>query len=113
MQKYLIDENLPYYFKPWNNKNYLHVNDMNDLNSDNEIWEYAIENNLIIITKDNDYRIRLLSSTIFTKIIHIKFGNKNIKDFHRIIEKFWKKLENEIEEFSIINLYEDKYEIYI
>jgi predicted nuclease of predicted toxin-antitoxin system len=55
MVRYLIDENLPYYFKLWDNDQFEHVFDIKNIKTDNEIWEYAKKNQLIIITKDNDY----------------------------------------------------------
>jgi predicted nuclease of predicted toxin-antitoxin system len=58
MTRYLIDENLPYYFSLWNNKMFIHVNDLPSVKTDNEIWEYAKENNLIIVTKDSDFSNR-------------------------------------------------------
>ena len=52
MAKYLIDANLPYYFILWNNTDYIHIKDLNDTWSDEQIWDYAKQNNLTIITKD-------------------------------------------------------------
>ncbi len=34
MAKYLIDANLPYYFGLWNNKEFIHVKDIDDSLSD-------------------------------------------------------------------------------
>jgi predicted nuclease of predicted toxin-antitoxin system len=60
MAKYLIDANLPYYFGLWNNPDYIHVKDINDSWSDEQIWDYAKQNGLIIITKDADFSIKVL-----------------------------------------------------
>ena len=43
---YLIDANLPYYFDLWNSPRFIHVNDLNDTWTDEEIWDYARQNNL-------------------------------------------------------------------
>lgn len=60
MAKYLIDVNLPYYFHLWNNDDYRHVKDIDDELSDTQIWEYAQEHNLTIVSKDTDLSDRIL-----------------------------------------------------
>lgn len=30
MPKFIVDLNLPYYFSAWNNKDYIHVKDVNE-----------------------------------------------------------------------------------
>jgi len=47
MPQYLIDENLPYRFNLWKGHEFIHVYDLPEINSDNEIWEYAKKQNLI------------------------------------------------------------------
>jgi predicted nuclease of predicted toxin-antitoxin system len=55
MIKYIIDANLPYYFSLWKGEEYQHVIDINPDMKDSEIWKYARENNLTIVTKDADF----------------------------------------------------------
>ena len=50
MIKYIIDANLPYYFSLWKGEEYQHVIDINPDMKDSEIWKYARENNLTIVT---------------------------------------------------------------
>ena len=50
MKKFLIDVNLPYYFSLWNNVEFIHQKDINDEWTDEQIWNYARDNNLTIIT---------------------------------------------------------------
>lgn len=52
MKKYLIDVNLPYLFSLWNDEAFIHQFDIDDKWSDEQIWNYAKENNLTIVTKD-------------------------------------------------------------
>ena len=73
MAKYLIDANLPYYFGLWNNPAFMHVSDLNDSWSDDLIWNYAHENDLIIITKDADFSVKVLCLGPPPKVIHLKF----------------------------------------
>lgn len=55
MPVYLIDVNLPYYFPPWKNEDFFFVKDIGEEWKDNQIWKYALENNLIIVIKDTDF----------------------------------------------------------
>jgi predicted nuclease of predicted toxin-antitoxin system len=110
MAKYLIDANLPYYFSSWNNVDYLHVKDLDDSWSDDQIWEYAKREQLIIITKDADFSLKVLYKGAPPKVIHFKTGNMKIKDFHIIVSKVWELVENNINENSLINIYNDRIE---
>jgi len=110
MAKYLIDANLPYYFGLWNNPTFIHLRDIDDSWSDDQIWNYAKFNDLIIITKDADFSIKVLNKGIPPKVIHLKFGNLKMKDFHGIITRNWADIEKAIEESSLINVYSDRIE---
>jgi predicted nuclease of predicted toxin-antitoxin system len=110
MPRYIVDANLPYYFGLWNNSDYIHVKDIDDTLSDEEIWEYAQTHNLIIITKDADFSLKVLSGEHCPKVIHIKTGNMKIKQFHKFVEKIWGDVEAIIKECSLINVYPDKIE---
>lgn len=78
MSKFLIDANLPYYFRPWHNSNYIHVKDLDDTWNDEEIWEYAIINEFIILSKDSDVSAKLLLKGPPPKVIQFKIGNMRI-----------------------------------
>jgi len=70
--KFLIDVNLPYYFGLWNSDEFIHQLDIKNDAKDTEIWTFAKEKNLSIITKDSDFSNRILFLTPPPKIIHIK-----------------------------------------
>ena len=93
MPKYLIDVNLPYYFSLWNTPDFIHQKDINDEWSDDMIWQYAKENNLIVVTKDKDFSIKQLMNGAPPKVIHIRFGNVNMKTFFQIIISCWNDVE--------------------
>ena len=52
MPVYIIDENIPSTVPLWYKEEFIHVLNVSDKFSDGEIWNYAIANNLIIISKD-------------------------------------------------------------
>ncbi len=110
MPKYLIDVNLPYYFSLWNTDDFIHQKDINETWSDNEVWDYAKINNLIIVTKDADFSTKVLYKGAPPKVIHIRFGNMKMNDFYNLINKIWKDIEESINENNLVNVYKDKIE---
>lgn len=110
MPRFLIDNNLPYYFSLWNTEEYIHQRDIDGRWKDSGIWKYAIENNLIIITKDSDFSDRLLWATPPPKVIHIRLGNMRMRDFHKIISSVWEEVCELIQSHKIVYLYKDRLE---
>ncbi|HET7118962.1 MAG TPA: DUF5615 family PIN-like protein [Hanamia sp.] len=77
--KYVIDENLPDYLKAWSSEEFLHVTKITKSISDKEIWKYALENDLIILTKDTDFHERILYRDPPPKVILFKIGNTSTR----------------------------------
>lgn len=75
-----------------------------------EIWNYAKENNLIILTKDANFTALAMLYGYPPKIIHFKIGNLRINDFYNFINKIWPKLDETIESYNIINVFNDRIE---
>ena len=109
MPKFLIDVNLPAYFSLWNSDEYIHQFNLNPKAKDKEIWQYAKEQNLIIITKDSDFSNRVLLNSP-PKVIHIRIGNKTMKEFYRIINSCWPDVIIMIEAYKMVTVYEDHLE---
>jgi predicted nuclease of predicted toxin-antitoxin system len=110
MPKYLIDANLPCYFSLWNNSDFVFVKDIDDSWSDEQIWNYAKQNELIIVTKDADFSLKVLTKGAPPKVIHLKFGNLTMRDFHGVISKMWQFIEKNINENNLVNVYHDRIE---
>ena len=110
MADFLIDANLPYYFSLWNNDKFIHLKDINDEWSDSEVWDYAQKNNMTIITKDSDFSNRILLKTPPPKVIHLKFGNLRMNQFHAIILNLWQDIEEFNQTYKLVNVYSDQIE---
>ncbi|MEX2592454.1 MAG: DUF5615 family PIN-like protein [Anditalea sp.] len=109
-KKYLIDNNLPYYFSLWNKKEYIHQYDLGDDWHDSKIWEYARENKLTIVSKDSDFSSRILFREPPPKVIHIRLGNMKMKEFHVAISAVWNEVIRLSEEYKLINIFADRIE---
>jgi predicted nuclease of predicted toxin-antitoxin system len=110
MKKYLIDANLPYYFKIWSSEYFIHVFDINDSMSDEEIWEYAKAQNLTIVSKDADFSNKVLLESDTPNVIHMKIGNMKIKDFHSFIKNNWNEIIETSNLYKLTNVYLDRIE---
>lgn len=92
MEKFLIDANLPYRFALWQGADFCHVYDIGDDLPDTEIWQYAMENNLIIVSKDADFSDRIMLSNPPPKVIHLRIGNMRIRDLFVFLQRVWPQL---------------------
>ena len=70
--------------------------------TDTEIWNYALENNLIILTKDVDFFSKFLVSEKSPKVIYFQLGNYSLKQLYTYFEINWSKIVLEIENNRMI-----------
>ena len=110
MPHFLIDVNLPYFFSLWDNPDYIHQKDINDEYTDEQIWKYAEERELTIITKDSDFSNKIVLRQPPPKVIHIRFGNMKIRDFHESIHKVWSDVLTLNKTHKLISVYKDRIE---
>lgn len=108
--KFIIDSNLPYYFGMWNSEDFIHQNDIDPKANDGQIWNYAKRHDLVVITKDADFSNRLILDGPPPKVIHVRFGNMKIKEFHQHMSIVWDKLIPLIDQFDLLNVFKDKVE---
>lgn len=108
--KYLVDVNLPYRFSHWNTSEFIHQRNIDPRLADKNIWKYAKENDLTIVTKDADFAHRIINQTPPPRVIHFRTGNMRMNDFHDFITLHW----NEIIELSLshklVNVYNNRIE---
>ncbi|MGV3460090.1 MAG: DUF5615 family PIN-like protein [Flavobacterium sp.] len=112
MAIFLIDVNLPYYFSLWNNEDYQHQNDIGDDRTDEQIWDYARQNNMTIITKDSDFSNKILLHDPPPKVIHIRFGNMKMKEFFETTSKVWDDVLILNKDFKLVNVFKDRIEAF-
>ncbi len=108
MVKYLIDENLPLFLPVWDSEKFTHVSRVPLIGLDSDIWEYALANELVILTKDSDFYYRYLSSKQFPKVVWIRTGNLRKKEFNLFLETIWMDVEQMLFYSSFIIINEEK-----
>ena len=86
---YLIDANLPFRVPVWQGDTFVFVTKINPAWDDEEIWNYAKANGLIIVTKDKDFIVKQAIAGAPPSVVHVKFGNLKLADFISRIETVW------------------------
>ncbi len=105
MTKYLIDVNLPRYFSLWNSDQFVFVVDINDEMTDTQIWQYAKEKNLTIVSKDADFSDLALLNDPPPRVIHLKFGNMKMSEFHQHLVNIWSQITSLSNECRLVRVY--------
>lgn len=106
--RFLVDVNLPKKFQFFHSHQFLHVVDINPFMKDKEIWDYAIANELVILTKDTDFYELHLTNDVFPKVVYFKLGNMGLNDLHQFFQEFWPSIITKLENSSFIIAYLDK-----
>lgn len=109
--KYLVDVNLPKKFRFFNTPDFGFVVDIQATLPDTEIWAYALERNLIVLTKDADFYARALTAERRPKIIQFKLGNQTLAGLHQYFANNWTLLLELVESHSLIVAYPDRIDI--
>jgi predicted nuclease of predicted toxin-antitoxin system len=108
--RYLIDENLPDCLRVWSYEKFLHVTKIAKSIFDNDIWKYALENNLIILTKDTDFHEGILYREPPPKVILFKLGNTSTLFLEEFLLHYWPEIEDLINSLKLVIVYRDKIE---
>ncbi len=90
--RFLIDVNLPKYFQFFNSDKFIHVVDIDPQMTDSKIWQYALDNHLVILTKDSDFYHKCILSLNSPKIVYFQLGNMTIKDLHDYFTANWESI---------------------
>jgi predicted nuclease of predicted toxin-antitoxin system len=110
MARYLIDVNLPYYFSLWRGTEYLHLKEVDDEWPDAQVWDFAKQGEMTIVSKDADFSSRALLGAPPPRVIHIRFGNLKMKEFHERISNAWPAVCEMSARCRLVNLFEDRIE---
>ena len=76
----------------------IHVLDAGLLEADDgEIWSFALANDWVIITKDDDFQFRASVSKLYPKIVWVRVGNCSKQKLLEIFKKHWAAIKHELE----------------
>ncbi len=110
MPRFLIDVNLPYRFALWSGDDCVHMRDIGETWTDTRIWQYARERDMVIVSKDTDFSDRAMISAPPPRVVHLRFGNLRIRDFHALISRRWPGIVGLSAANRLIRVYQDRIE---
>ncbi len=110
MPDFLIDVNLPYHFSLWKGDRYINQNDIDDEWTDTQIWNYARESGLTIVSKDSDFSTRVIFHLPPPKVIHIRLGNLKMREFFAAMNSVWDEVLELNKEHKLVTVFRDRIE---
>jgi len=107
---FLFDENIPRQTTLAASLPIVHATDLGSGISDSDIWAYARQHALAIITKDTDFSNRIIVSTPPPWIVHLRFGNLKRREYHAFLSRVWPQIEKLLPAHKLINVYFERIE---
>ena len=112
MKGFLLDENLPYRLRFPLALPVTHSTDLGESVSDTDVWNFAKQNSLVIVTKDADFSERIVTAQPPPWVIHLRIGNMRKGEFHGFLEKHWSRIFGFLPSSKLINVYFDRIETF-
>jgi predicted nuclease of predicted toxin-antitoxin system len=110
MKGLLLDENLParLLFSP--SLPVVPLSSIGANPTDSQIWEFARQHELVIVSKDADFSDRIIVQMPPPWVVHIRFGNLRKKEFHALLARLWPQIEMSLKTCKLVNVYSDRVE---
>jgi predicted nuclease of predicted toxin-antitoxin system len=90
--KFLVDANLPRNLTWFNSDAFHFVIDWGDGFPDRAIWDYALENNLVILTRDSDYFHWMIQAKVSPKVVYFKLQQLGRKELEEYFACYWEEI---------------------
>jgi predicted nuclease of predicted toxin-antitoxin system len=90
--KFLVDANLPRNLTWFNSSSFSFAHDWGDGFPDREIWNYALENDMIILTRDSDYFYWMIQAKIAPKVVYFKLQQQGRKELEEYLSFHWEQI---------------------
>jgi predicted nuclease of predicted toxin-antitoxin system len=79
---------------------------------DKAIWDYALENNLVILTRDSDYFHWIIQSKTAPKVVYFKLQQQGRKDLEIYFSLHWRQICELIELHNMVIATVDTLEVF-
>jgi len=109
--RFLIDSNLSARVSCWSGSSFEYVYDLDASWTDDQVWHYALQHGLIIVTKDADFYHWAFSRELAPKIVQFKVGNMRLAEWVQFIEATWPLVTSSLLNGSIVQIFKDRVEV--
>lgn len=110
LKGFLFDENLPARVTFTPGLPMVHARDLGPRLSDTDLWTYARERDLVIVSKDADFSQRIMVASPPPWVVHLRFGNMRRRDFHATLARMWPTIQAFLPAHKLVNVYHDRIE---
>ena len=110
MKGFLFDQNLParLTFKP--SRPVVATATLGPNPTDTELWAYARQEQLVIVSKDADFSDRIIVETPPPWVVHLRFGNLRLRAYHAHVARVWPQVETLLKSHKLVTVYADRVE---
>jgi len=110
MRGFLLDQNVPARLSFAPSLPVVAVNVRGASPADSMVWDYARDHELAIVTKDADFSNRMILATPPPWVIHLRFGNLRLREYHAHLARVWPQVEAMLPAHKIVNVFLDRVE---
>lgn len=110
MKGFLFDENLPSRLKFSPSLPIVAATTVGQSPNDSALWEFARNEELVIVTKDADFSDRIIIGQPPPWVVHLRFGNLRRRDFHALLARVWPQVEQLLKTNKLVNVFADRIE---
>lgn len=110
MKGFFFDENLPSRLTFTPSHPLVAGTGLGSSPTDTQVWEFARQGALVIVSKDADFSERIILSTPPPWVVHLRFGNLRRRDFHALLARVWPQVETLLKTHKLVNVYLDRVE---
>ena len=107
MKGYLFDENLPIRLTFTPSLPVFSVSQVGASPTDSEVWAYARQRHLVIVTKDADFADHNIARLPPPWVVHLKFGNLRRREYHVLLARAWPRIEELLQTHKLLNVHAD------
>jgi predicted nuclease of predicted toxin-antitoxin system len=110
MKGFFFDENMPSRVRFTPSLPVFHPSDIGPSPTDTQIWEFARDRELGIVSKDADFSERIILRSPPPWIVHLRFGNMRRTEFHALLSRVWPQVEVMLKSHKLVNVFVDRIE---
>lgn len=110
MKGWLFDQNLPARLSFTPGLPVIAADTIAPSATDSLLWKYAREHELAIVTKDADFSARIIVASPPPWIVHLRFGNLRLREFHAVLARVWPQIEATVKTHKLVNVFIDRVE---
>jgi predicted nuclease of predicted toxin-antitoxin system len=109
-EQYLIDENLPVSLAASLDGKVVHASEVRTRVTDRELWDFALQNSLAIVTRDADFLARVAHAEPAPWVVLLRVGNMERAELRSFLSRVWPTIMFLLDNHKLVTIYADRLE---